>query len=165
MKSFNLDYPCLVERPKFTPLIKITSTWYGPFMYTVIFPPLTCYFHVICLYSLVLFFLVLHEFNKEKLRSTNFILILEELFISINISNICYSANLYWNPNRLNTRELYLRWNIRQDVLRLFQINKVFWYVFNCDLHLNTPIEVLLFPSLLYLISLLLWYGAIWHMV
>lgn len=125
----------------------------------------SCYFHMICLYSRGLFFWVLLVFNKEELRSVDSILIYEELLISINVNDICYSSNLYWNHNRLNTRELYLHWNIRQDVLQLFQINKVFWYVFSSHFHLNTLIKVLLFPSLVYLISLLLWYGAIWHLV
>ena len=118
--------------------LKASSTWNGSYMYTVTFQS-TCCFHMICLYSSGLFFWVLHVFNKYK-----------ELLISINVNDICYSSNLYWNANRLNTRELYLHWNIRQDVLQLFQINKVFWYVFSSHFHLNTLIKVLLFPSLVY---------------
>lgn len=91
--------------------------------------------HVICLYfSPFLLFLVFCDFGRNT----------KEIWFNINIweaiyLNKCQHYTFFLmhcqNPNRLSTKELYLPWSIRQDVLLLFQISKVFWYVFTCHLH------------------------------
>lgn len=44
-------------------------------------------------------------YEEAQLRSEDYIIIFEELLISINVSIICFSYNLCANPNRLSTKE------------------------------------------------------------
>jgi len=67
-------------------------------MYTVIFPTLLAIFTWFVCIHVVYSFGFYTVFKKEKLRSADSILIYEELLISINVNDICYSSNLYWNP-------------------------------------------------------------------